>query len=97
MSLSVANATNGSTLDQYSYYLADTSSDNLSLTLPSTAGLEGRKITVKMLSASNNVVINGTNIDGNSAIVLSNRAAITLIKHSSGWAKMSSYGTVAAN
>lgn len=57
LSFSHLTVTSNTTLQTDSYILADTSSDNLTLTLPYAGNVEGQSFTIKKISSLNNLYI----------------------------------------
>lgn len=77
------------TLGSNSYVLADTSSGNLTLTIPSANTLDGRLYTIKKTSVSNDLLLKSTSsIDGQLGLILSSNTtmpSVSLIASSGNW------------
>jgi hypothetical protein len=69
-------------LDATSIVLADTSSDNITLTLPSAGNVSGRAYTIKKTSFENNLWINGGGnlIDDSSPVELGSSSSLGVLK-----------------
>jgi hypothetical protein len=70
--VSYQTVTADTSLSAHSHYLADSSSDNLLLSLPTAASSQGRMITIKKISTNHRVVVqdSSANIDGSTNITL---------------------------
>jgi hypothetical protein len=70
--------------------LADTSSGNLTITMPDATTLNGRTYMIKKISSSNNLIISGL-IDGNYAVVMAadSRGSMELMSNGVKWLIMS--------
>jgi hypothetical protein len=82
-----------STLGDYSIVLADSSSDNITLTLPYAGNVAGRLYHIKKISTSNSVWISGGGnlIDDTSPIELppsNNRGSVKLVSNGIRWYKV---------
>jgi hypothetical protein len=86
LGVSYESATDNVTLGGHSLVFADSSSGNLTLTLPDATTMTGRLYKIKKIGASNNIQIFGTpSIDGNGSVVL--------VSGSRGYVKVMSNGT----
>jgi len=86
------------TLGAYSTVLADTSSNDITLTLPAASSVPGRKYTVKKYSSSNQLTVSG-NIDASGGVVFPSdgMGAITVFSNSARWSILEVSGDVTYN
>jgi len=86
MGYSVQAVSDNVTLSGNSYILANTSTGNITITLPSASSVAGRQYTIKKITASNNIALSG-NIDSSLTHVLSsgNTDSMKLISNGSQW------------
>ena len=99
MSFSVQTITSDTTLGDHTLVLADTSSSDLTLTLPSAVSYPGRIYTIKKISLSNNLRLTSNDqIDGNPWVLMDNTnstlARIKVISNGSTWYIMDTEGTL---
>jgi len=93
MGLSFQNVSSSTTLGAHSFVLADSSSGNITLTLPYAGNVAGRLYQIKKMSTSNSVWVSGGGnlIDDTTPIELpesSSLASLKLISDGTQWYKM---------
>lgn len=83
---SVQMVSDNVTLSGNSYVLANTSTGNITITLPSASSVAGRQYTIKKITASNNVTLSG-NIDSSLTQIMysGNTDSMNIISNDSQW------------
>jgi hypothetical protein len=90
LSSKVSTISADTTIDaSYSMILGDTSSGNVTLTLPAVSGNTGLQYTVKKISASNTLTLDGDGsetIDGSATVAITtNNVAVRIVCNGSAW------------
>lgn len=97
--MSLQNVSSNTLLGNSSLILADSSSDNLTLTLPDALNCDGRVYTIKKISSQNNILLSGNTwnnwIDNQDYMLLQSgsMSAVSLISNSGNWSVLKEYGT----
>jgi hypothetical protein len=68
---------------------ADTTSNNITITLPTAVGIEGRQYTIKKVAAANTLLINTTGgqaIDGDTSLTITLQyVSVTVVSNNARW------------
>ena len=97
----IANYSSNATLGNDSYVLADSSTGNLTMTLPYSVNHLGKKVVIKKMHSSHKVLVQaqGSPVEGRAELIMNEGSTdglpcLTLISTSDQWRELGRYGSI---
>lgn len=99
MAMSYLETSSDATVSTHSVVLGDTSTGNITITLPDASNIDGRVVRVKKMSLLNNMSVESEDlIDGRNALYLMEAGdslpSAEFIAHSGNWLSLDTYGAI---